>query len=183
VFPVVFLALFGIIESGIFFATSSTTNNAARDGARYGASNFANASSRQTAADQIRNEVVDSLGGLTSYGEPLSLWVYEADPTTGNPRTNPTTCTDKCFRYVWDGTNFVFQGGAWGSTSGTVNEVDACVGGSTTENRAYGGVDSLGVEVKVRYRSVSGIISDRVISHRTTLRIEPMPTAQCSSGI
>ena len=43
VFPVVFLALFGIIESGIFFATSSTTNNAARDGARYGASNFATA--------------------------------------------------------------------------------------------------------------------------------------------
>ena len=86
VFPVVFFCFMAIIESGLFFATSSTTNNAARDGARYGASNFATSSDRQVAADQIRNEVVDSLGGLTSYGTPMTLWIYEADPVDRRTR-------------------------------------------------------------------------------------------------
>jgi hypothetical protein len=185
VLPVVLLTVFGVIEAGLFFATSSTTNNAARDGARYGAANFATSADRTVAADLIRDEVVDSLGGLTSYGTPLTLWIYEADPATGNP-ADPSGCTIRCFRYTWQGGTFTDRQGNWGTSGapGGVNEVDACVGGTAGGgNRAVGGVDSIGVQVQVSYETVSGVIGSRTISQHTVMRIEPLPNVQCTSGI
>jgi hypothetical protein len=180
VFPVVAFVVFGIIETGVFFSTSSTTNNAARAGARYGASNFATSSNRQVAADEIRDEVVEALDALTGYGTPLTLWIYEADPLTGEP-ADPSACTTSCFRYSWNGSTFAYQGGTW--ATGTPGEADACVGGTSgNANNVVGGVDSIGVRLQVSYRTVSDLISARTITHRTTMRLEPLPFAQCATG-
>lgn len=179
-FPVVAFCMFAIIESGLFFATSSTTNNAARDGARYGASNFATSSNRQVAADQIRDEVMGSFGALTSFGTPINLWIFEADPSNGDP-SDPVSCSTRCFRYVWNGSSLTYQGGTWATSNR--GEADACVGGTSgNANNSVGGVDSIGVRVQVSYRTVSGLISDRTITHHTSMRLEPLPFAQCTAG-
>lgn len=168
VFPVVFFCLLAIIETGLFFATSSTTNNAARDGARYAAANFGASSDKAASATAAIADVTRTLGTLTRFGTPVRAWVYRAN-AAGEPigSTNFNSCSTSCFQYAWNGSAFVYQSGTW-------TNPDAC------SNDAARTVDSIGVYVRVTYSTVAGLIDARTIDHHTTLRLEPLPLSQCN---
>lgn len=168
IFPVVVLMTVAVIEFGLMFATQSTTTSASRDGARFASANFAPASNKQTAADSIRDAVLEDLDALTDLGTPEDLWIYRADPgsTKGEPVGGAgfASCNTDCFRYTWNGTTFVHAGGTW------------------TTPQACSTLDVIGVNVKVEHNLITGFFADTTdIREHTALQLEPLPFENCSS--
>ena len=172
--PILFLFVFGAIEVGIVMSSISATSSAARDGARYAAANLAPAANRQLVTDVVADLVEDDLRSMTGFGTPVDLWVYRArtdsPATEGYPmgRTSFNGCTIDCYRYRWNATTSQFVRN--GQNHWTVAELDAC---------SAGGVHSVGVYVRVTHRSPTGIFGNRQLREHATVRIEPLPLAQC----
>jgi hypothetical protein len=168
VLPIVLLVFFAIIEFGLLFAAVSTTSSSSRAGARFGSANFAVAADRQTAANEVRDEVMSSLSARTGLDTPQLLWVYSAT-STGTPEGGSfDSCTSNCFRYVWNNATKTFDtdGGTWPLP-------DAC--GAT--------LDSLGVYLQVDHALVSGFFArNRLVKEHTVNRLEPIPAEQCPAG-
>jgi hypothetical protein len=175
VLPVLFLFLIGIMEFGLVYASGATANGATRSGARLGATGYATAGTTSTAqrgaADQIAAAVTGDLENLSN-ATPVGMTIYrvvgsDGGPAGGFPGANLTGgCTSNCFRYRWNGTSMVYQSGGWAAP-------DAC--GLT--------VDSIGVYVQVRHDYLTQVIgSSRTVSGHTVMRLEPLPTDQCTGG-
>jgi hypothetical protein len=160
-FSIVFFAVLAICEAGLLFSTHSTTNNAARAGARLAAATYAPAGSKAAAADAIRQEVEAELDALTGFGTPQTLWIHKAT-AAADP------CATSCFRFVWNPSAGHF--GLEASSPGWPNP-DACPSDGT--------VDSIVVRVVVAHRAATGVLDDRTAIEHTTMRLEPLPTHQC----
>ena len=175
VLPVLVLVVMGIIELGFAFASASTANGTSRSGARLAAAAYATAGTssenQQAAADQIAATVAADLQNLTS-AEAIGMTIYRVDPTAtdgapvgGYPDDNMVGgCSANCFRYTWNGTSMQPVGGSW-------PDPDAC--GTT--------LDSIGVFVQVRHDYITNFVGDfAYIDGHTVMRLEPLPTDQCS---
>jgi hypothetical protein len=74
-----------------------------------------------------------------------------------------------CYRFTWDGTQFVRNGG-----SGWTSQVDACIETGDPD------LDSIGVYLRVRHDLITGLFGgSKTVAHKTALRIEPLPMDQC----
>src|SRR2546430_1532616 len=96
--PIFFLLLFGVIEYARFVFAVQLVNNAAREGARYAATNSATGTKAQ-----VQSYVDQYMSGqgalvLSSYNYSNNVKVFQADPVTGadnlgtwnaGGRTNP----------------------------------------------------------------------------------------------
>ncbi|MFZ4519029.1 MAG: TadE/TadG family type IV pilus assembly protein [Microthrixaceae bacterium] len=176
VLPVLMLFLLGIIEFGLVYATGATTTGASRTGARLAATAYAPAGSsgaaQRAAADQVAAAVTADLTNLSN-AVPTGMVLYRVNPSAtdgapvgGFPGDNMAGgCTTDCFRYTWNGTRLVYSSGGWSSP-------DAC--GTS--------VDSVGVWVQARHDYLTRILGQfRYVDGRTSMRLEPLPTDQCTS--
>ena len=179
ILPVLMVFLLGIIEFGLVYATGATATGASRSGARLAATNYAPAktssTTRRAAADQIAAAVSADMKSLTS-ADPVGMVIYRVDPSSadgapagGWPGDNDTLsggCSSDCFRYTWTGSpkTMTYASGDWALP-------DAC--GTT--------VDSIGVYVVVKHHYLTKLIgSDKYVNGRTVMRLEPLPTDQCT---
>jgi Flp pilus assembly protein TadG len=109
VLPLVMLLVFGIIEWGLAFLTATSTNSAARSGARTASALTKNSSY----ADQAVLAVTQNMKGALPFATPLELWIYRVDPAVGNTTGYPvgqpgfSGCSTDCTKYTWDGTQWV----------------------------------------------------------------------------
>ena len=156
-FGIVFFAVLAIVEAGLMFSTHSTTNNAARVGARLAAATYAPAGDKTVAADAIRMKVESELDALTGFGTPQTLWIYRG-----------SSCTTACYRFIWNATTGHF--GLDASSPGWPNP-DACPSDGT--------VDSIAVRLVVHHRPATGVLGERTAIEHTTMRLEPLPSHQC----
>lgn len=179
ILPVLMVFLLGIIEFGLVYATGATATGSSRSGARLAAAGYApaktSAATRRAAADQIAAAVSADMKSLTS-AEPVGMVIYKVDssttdgaPTGGYPGRNATMsggCTSNCFRYTWTGSpkTMTFSTGDWASPL-------AC----------GANVDSIGVWVLVKHNYLTQLIGNSIyVDGRTVMRLEPLPTDQCS---
>lgn len=173
VLPVLFLFLIGIMEFGLVYASGATANGSTRSGARLAATNYATAggtsSAQRLAADDIAAAVGADLETLSN-AQPIGMTIYkvtgaDGGPAGGFPGDDLTGgCSSNCFRYRWNGSAMVYQSGGWSNP-------DAC--GPT--------VDSIGVFVQVRHDYLTDVIgSTRTVNGHTVMRLEPLPTDQCT---
>lgn len=171
--------LLGIIEFGLVYATGASSTGASRSGARIAATAYAPAktssTTRRAAADQVAAAVSADLKSLTS-AEPIGMVIYKVDPSSsdgapvggfpGEDATMSGGCSTDCFRYTWTGSpqKMTFASGDWAVP-------DAC--GAT--------IDSIGVWLLVEHNYLTGVIgSSTFVTGRTVMRLEPLPTDQCS---
>lgn len=178
VLPVMILVVMGIIEFGFAFASSTTATGSSRSGARLGAAAYATAgtipANQRAAADQIAATVSADLVGLTS-ADPVGMLIYRVDkssaegaPVGGFPTNNNINsgCTTDCFVYEWDGTEMTWSSGGWPTP-------DAC--GME--------LDSIGVYVLAKHNYITGMIGNHVyVDGETVMRLEPLPSDQCSGS-
>ncbi len=179
ILPVLMVFLLGIIEFGLVYATGATATGASRSGARLAATAYAPAkttsTTRRAAADQVAAAVSADLKNLTS-ADPIGMVLYRVDPNAtdgapvggwpGNNDTMTGGCTTDCFRYSWSGNpkKMTWTSGDWAAP-------DAC--GTT--------VDNIGVYVLVKHHYLTGLIGkDKYVGGKTVMRMEPLPTDQCS---
>lgn len=171
VMPLLMLLVFGIIEWGLAFLTATSTNSAARAGARTASALTLNT----TYADQARLAVESNLSGALPFATPLEMWVYEVPYT--NPAGSPFpsgqtswTCGANCIKYTWDGTHFVFNSGSWPAASMVVCGVPP--------NQ----FDSVGIYLKVRHNFVTNFFgASKDIAEHTIMRLEPQPADSCAA--
>ncbi len=169
--------LLGIIEFGLVYATGATATGASRSGARLAATSYApagtNSTAQRAAADGVAAAVTADLKSLAS-AQPVGMTVYKVNnatadgaPTGGFPGDNLAGgCSANCFRYTWDAgsSSMVYSSGGWAAP-------DAC--GTT--------VDSIGVFVQVKHNYLTKLIGNfRYVDGHTVMRLEPLPTDQCS---
>ncbi len=172
VMPLLMLLVFGIIEWGLAFLTATSTNSAARSGARTASALTLNT----TYADQARLAVESNLSGAIPFATPLEMWVYEVPYT--NPAGSPYpsgqtswTCGTNCIKYTWNSATSHFE-----NPQGTWPAASMVVCGVPPDH-----FDSVGVYLKVRHNFVTNFFgSSKVIAEHTIMRLEPQPTASCS---
>ena len=160
IFPILMLITFGIIEFGMAYGNAATVSSATRSGARLGATGYTPAADKRTFVTTMGVAVRRDLSALSS-GTPQEMWVYRA--TAGVP----TACTaaNRCWLMTWNTTTK-----SWSTPSGGWSDPNAC--GTK--------LDSVGVYVKAQHRFFSGFFgSTKVITYRTTIRVEPLPSDQC----
>lgn len=178
VLPIIVVLLLGIIEFGLAFQSGAVTTGASRSGARMGAATYAPAGSTSSAqlaaADQMAAAVSADLKSLSN-ADPVGMVIYKVDPSStsgapygGFPGDNLSGgCSSSCFRYTWNGSDMVYASGGW-------SDPDAC--GTS--------VDSLGVYVQAKHYYLTELIGEsRFVNGKTVMRIEPLPTDQCSGSM
>lgn len=157
VFVPLCIVLFGIIEYGFIFKESLTLSSATRAGAR--------TASAEPQAGTFYNDTVQAVERAATAAKFKNgdwLWIYRADADgttlgTGDP------CSTDCQIYTWNGSNFVRNGGDdWPPASQA-----ACLGAS-------GGMDSVGIKLRLRHDAISGFFTDMTLSERTVMRLEPL---------
>jgi hypothetical protein len=160
VLPVVVLICFGIIDFGFAFRDTQTVTAATRSGARIGAT-----LGRQVYLPDVQNAVLGSLDNNVSDTAIKYLTVYKADPSTGLPTGGGLEdCSSECARYTFDGTAWVFDGGApW--------EYDAQAACGTA-----GHTDYLGVYLRVQHDMLTGLVGPASLDLKdsTVMRLEPV---------
>lgn len=161
--PLLFFLTFGMLEFGLYWQQSHTLNDAARSGARLGATLAREANYSAAVVDRV-SEVVEN--GFTSE-TAFYLTIYKADPATGEPYVGTVKdCMVDCFRFAWDDNSgtFVDQGApGW-------DALDQAACGTTGHN------DYMGVYTEGTWSSVTGMFGDdRLIRERSVLRLEPVP--------
>ena len=171
-FPVLILIILATIEVGFYFSSQSTTTTASRDGARYATAFYAVKADKLAVGDEIKGEVERDLRALSGQGTPVQMWIYRAT-ASGDP-TGGLSCTANCLRYTWNPGTGVFD--YQPATSHPWTTVDACITAGSP------GLDEVGVMVEVRHQLLSGAIGSgqRTVRERTVLRLEPLPTSQCT---
>lgn len=93
VLPILFILIFGLVDTARLYQSWVTMQHAAREGARYGVTGRIEcASGPQTRADCIETTVRNQTGGLTNPNANLDVFVrswqypaYANPPTDGNP--------------------------------------------------------------------------------------------------
>jgi Flp pilus assembly protein TadG len=156
--------LFGIVESSFLFRDWLTVSAAARAGARMGASEPRVPRFAQDSVDQVTN----ATSGLNP-GNPMEVWVYEANNLTGTPASGSFTCATNCLKYTWDVSTkkFLSPTGSWDYTL-----QNACAG---DVNR-----DALGVYVKYTHSALMGMFFNGVtVGESTVMWIEPSRNPIC----
>ena len=179
VMPLLMLLVFGIIEWGLAFLTATSTNSAARSGARTASALTLNT----TYATQAVLAVQQNLSGAIPFATPLELWVYRVPPplNAGSPTPNELkgfpegqtswVCGTNCIKYTWDGNSFVYASGAW-----PLAQMHVC-------NVAIDQFDGVGVYLKVRHNFVTNFFgSSKVIAEHTVMRLEPQPADACAAA-
>ena len=170
--PVMVLILVGILEFGLLFTSYSTTTASSRSGARIAATRYATEADKLAEATRIAAASTADLTVLNN-ATPVGMVVYKvADAATGRPSGGfpganmSGGCSSNCIRFSWNAsTNQMTR------TSGTWSNPDAC--GVI--------VDSVGVWVQSRHDFITGMIgSQRYVTGHTVMRLEPLPTDQCS---
>lgn len=171
-FPVLMLIILGTVEAGFYFSSQSTTTTSSRDGARYATAFYAVKADKVAVGNEIKGEVEADLRALTGQGTPVQMWIYKAT-SSGDP-AGGLSCTANCLRYTWNGATgeFDYQPG----TSHVWSTVDACI---TAGSPA---LDEVGVMVEVSHQLLSGAFGSgqRTVRERSVLRLEPLPTNQCT---
>jgi hypothetical protein len=172
VLPIVIFIVMGIIEFGLLYVATSTTNSATRDGVRVGSANFAVSGDKKAAADQIADAVAKDLGASTGFDTPIRLWIYKAN-ANGFPGTltDFASCAVTCYRYTWGGTSWTYDNGSPGWTNPS-----ACIDPASGLNI----LDSIGAYLEVRHTYVTKAFgTSQVVKEHTVSRLEPLPTTQC----
>jgi len=161
--PVLMLITFGIIEFGMLYGNVSTVSSASRSAARLGATGYAAAADKTAYITTMGVAARKDLSAL-SQGVPMQMWVYKASAGT------PTSCTaaNNCWVMTWSTSTK-----SWNAPTGGWSNPDAC--GTT--------LDTIGVYVEAQHKFVTGFFgSNKTVSSRTVMRIEPLPTDQCAAG-
>ena len=166
--PLLLLMVIGIVEFGLYFWNTTYAQTAVSAGARTGVT--------QARVDDYQLAVKDSVKAAMSNisAEPVSLTIYKADPSTGLPEGGTSTpgdvntCLAECYRFSWNaGTKDWVQAPSY---SWPAADQSAC--GPLGHN------DYLGVAVKFRYQSVTGLLlQNQVIFTSTMMRLEPVSAA------
>ena len=168
IFPVIVFITLAILEYGMLFAASSTTQSATRDGARFASANFAVAGSNQAAADEVMAAVEQDLSARTGFDTPIQMLVYKAD-SNGNPVSGTlTSCSGSCYHYTWNGTSFAYDASSpqWTNPQACINNVNP--------------IDSIGVYVELRHDFITHAFgSSQTLKEHTVTRLEPLPLTQC----
>lgn len=186
IMPLLALLIFGIIEISFlvrdYVAVSSATRAAGRmasanagagPGDRAAATCVAPcAPSQAPKLSQLAANAVQTMGTALPPDSIRELWVYRANDR-GFPGANGSTamqCTVNCVRYTWvrSEDEFRFAGGSWISST-----IAAC---------ANQNPDSVGVFIRARHASVSGIFGDIDVEDRAVFTFEPLPTVTCAAG-
>ena len=165
--PVILIITFGMIEFSSAYQSSSVASAAARSGARVASAeallpNYA-FDAALAAGTALRTVPAD---------EPIEMWVYKADDTTGYPSSgNFQSCTTKCIKYLWVPATRSFDtanptGSGWQS-----NTQNACNSSNW---------DSVGVYVKLKHKFITGLFgADITLADHAVFRLEPAPTQLC----
>lgn len=176
IFPILMLLTFGIVEYGLAFKNASTVTAASRDGARIGA-----AEPRTNGYDAAIVQAVQADLAAISSATPKFLWIYKADPATGNPigASSGDPCPEStCAMWTWNSTSnsFVNPGDGWSYTAQS-----ACLN-YTAQPPQF--PDALGVRVQVRHNFITKLFGSGIdLTEQTMMRLEPIPaTHGCSSG-
>ena len=177
VLPLVIVLVMGIIEFGFAFGSKTTASGASRSGVRLAAAAYATAGTasgtQRAAVDKIAATVTSALTGITS-ADVIGMVVYKVDPTSttgapygGFPGDNMAGgCTSDCYRYDWHNDRLEYLSGSWPTP-------DAC--GLT--------LDDIGVMVQVDHHYITGFVGDNVfLDGHTVMRLEPLPSDQCSAA-
>lgn len=161
VVPLLIFATFGALEMGFFWQTDHTLNDAARSAARIGAT--------LAREPDYHLDMVEDLE-LSFVALPRNsielVTIYKADSDTGDPITGTVdTCTVDCYRFTWNVNTQDFDlvsGPEWAPL-----DQAACGAEDST--------DYIGVWIKGKYDSPTGMIGQRQITENTILRLEPVP--------
>jgi hypothetical protein len=159
VLPVVVLVCFGIIEFGFVFRDSQSLTAATRTGARVAAT-----LARQPYLSSVQDAVKGALTNNLSSASIQYLTIYKVANSGGTPVDGTFEgCAIDCARYTWDGTNWVFDGGApW-----DYNTEKAC--GSLNHT------DSIGVYVRIEHDMFTALMGSSIqIKDSTVMRLEPV---------
>jgi hypothetical protein len=167
VLPVVIIVALGIIELGLLFRSASVTTASSRSGARLASASYGNtpvASINCTATPtstpcQVAKTVESDLNGLQAWATPLEMWIYKS--ASGDPAGG--TCGTNCMKFTWSSGAFVYTSGTW-----------------TTPDACGAAIDSVGVVVKVKHNSLTGVGISRNIQQKTVMRLEPKPFGVCA---
>jgi hypothetical protein len=170
VMPLLMLLVFGIIEWGLAFLSATSTNSAARSGARTASALTQNTSYAQQAVLAVEQ----NLKGALPFATPEELWIYRVPASSTDDSGFPEgqtsfVCGTNCIKYTWNGTSFSLSSGSWPAASQV-----AC--GAAT------GFDAVGVYLKVRHNFVTNFFgSSKQIAEHTVMRLEPQPLINCGS--
>ena len=162
--PLIAFVTFGTLEAGLYWQLDHTLNDAARSGARIGATiarepNY-HLDILEAAEERLATAPNESIDSIT---------IYKADSSSGDPITGDVeTCVTDCWRATWNTSTKSFDivsGPEWAPL-----DQAACGGEDST--------DYLGVWVEGTYQSATGMLGDRTVTERTILRLEPVPLSQ-----
>ncbi len=160
--PVVVAMLFGIIEFGMLFKDYLGSEAMVRAGVR-----LASASPRTTTFAQDTANRMQQTGTVLSPTNVMELWVYKANTANDFPIgfSDYSNCTT-CVKFAWDTGTQKF---APSYSNWTALQQNACT-------RASGGPpDRIGVYLKVRHNSLTGIIQPVMITEGAAMYLEPFP--------
>jgi Flp pilus assembly protein TadG len=160
--PVVIAMLFGIIEFGMLFKDYLGAEAMVRAGVR-----LASASPRTTTFAQDTANRMQQTGSVISPTNVEELWVYKANPSNDYPSgfTSYSNCT-VCVKFTWDSGTRTFRPSY---TNWTAIQQNACTAASG------GPPDRIGVYLKVRHNSITGIIQPIRITEGAAMFLEPFP--------
>jgi hypothetical protein len=168
-----FLIAAGILEIGLLYRSATLTSSASRSGARLASTIWATTpdGTKNTAAvDQIRQTVETDLSSRRPEDTPLALWIYRAGADGSPSGAGFSTCpATTCVRMTWDGAvgRFVYASGSWTSE-------DAC--GQV--------IDTVGVRVEMRHRSLTKLpFGNSDVDEWTTIRLEPLSFDKCNGEL
>jgi Flp pilus assembly protein TadG len=160
--PLVFVLLFGVLESGMLFKDWLAVSNSVRAGVRMASAEPRVATYATDAAANVAREAT-----ALDMRQVEQLWVYRAaaDGTPVGDTGDFASCSD-CAKFRWDqpSRSFVEIGtNTWPST-----EHNACPGDA--------GRMSVGVHLKMRHPSITGLMfTSMTISDHAVMSLEPIP--------
>ncbi len=165
--PLLILMVIGIVEFGLYFWNTTYAQTSVAAGARTGVT--------QARVDDYQLAVKASVKAAMSNisARPESLTIYKADPNTGLPAggtstSDINTCLADCYRFSWNPSTRDWVQAP--SFAWPASDQAAC--GPLGHN------DYLGVSVKFRYQSVTGLLlQNQVIYVSTMMRLEPISAA------
>ncbi len=164
IIPLILFLTFGAIEYGIAFRESAAVKASTRAGVRTASAMPRNAGYLDAAV----NAVTDALGDANK-STPQELWIYRA--STGSGR--PSSCSNDCALYTWNGTKFVLTGGdPW-----LAEEQNACASADDPDLP-----QQIGVYVKARHTMITKFFGTaQTLTSNSIMRLEPyVGTGGCS---
>ncbi|HMM95739.1 MAG: pilus assembly protein [Micrococcales bacterium] len=163
VFLFLFTLLAGVVDVSLFFKDTYSVSSAARAGARMAAADPLSTTFARDTATQVASALTD-----LDYSRVTEIWVYKADPDTGDTMSG-STCGTKCVKFTLTAPGVASAG------TGTWTSRNACASTSVD-------VDSVGVLVRYRHKAAVMFANNQIITERVTMRLEQIPsTQQCVS--